>query len=57
MALPPDLDPRGRFLPDLADPRLPGADGLVPVPTGPGTGVTPDPEVLRDALVVRSLAP
>jgi O-succinylbenzoate synthase len=57
MALPPDLDPRGRFLPDLADPRLPGVDGLVAVPTGPGTGVTPDPDVLRDALVVRSLAP
>ena len=34
MALPPDLDPRGRFAPDLADPRLP-VDGAVPVPTGP----------------------
>ena len=31
MALPPDLDPRGRFDPDLADPRLP-VDGVVPVP-------------------------
>lgn len=52
MALPPDLDPRGRFAPDLADPRLPGPDGLVPVPTGPGTGAAPDPALLTDAAVV-----
>lgn len=52
MSLPPDLDPRGRFDPDLADPRLPGADGLVPVPTGPGTGAVPDPAALADATVV-----
>ena len=32
---PPDLDPRGRFDPDLADPRRP-VDGAVPVPDGPG---------------------
>jgi O-succinylbenzoate synthase len=51
MALPPDLDPRGRFAPDLADPRLPGADGLVPVPTGPGTGAVPDPALLAGAVV------
>jgi O-succinylbenzoate synthase len=38
--LPPDLDPRGRFDPDLADPRLP-VDGRVAVPTGPGLGAVP----------------
>lgn len=57
MVLPPDLDPRGRFAPDLADPLLPGADGLVAVPTGPGAGATPNPDLLVDADVVRSLAP
>ncbi|MET0727067.1 MAG: o-succinylbenzoate synthase [Acidimicrobiales bacterium] len=57
MALPPDLDPRGRFAPDLADPRLPGPDGLVAVPDGPGTGAVPDAGLLEDAVVVRSVAP
>jgi hypothetical protein len=57
MARPPDRDPRGRFAPDLADPRRPGADGLVPVPDGPGTGAVPDAGLLGDALVVRSLPP
>lgn len=57
MGLPPDLDPRGRFDPDLADPRLPGADGLVAVPGGPGTGAVPESDRLADAEVVRSLAP
>ena len=57
MALPPDLDPRGRFSPDLADACLPGQDGLVVVPTGPGTGATPDLDVLAAATSVRSLAP
>ncbi len=38
--LPPDLDPRGRFDPDLADPLLP-VDGWVAVPTAPGTGAAP----------------
>jgi len=52
MSLPADLDPRGRFAPDLADPRFPGSDGLVPVPTGPGTGAVPDPAVLADVSVV-----
>jgi o-succinylbenzoate synthase len=41
MTLPPDLDPRGRFDPDLGDPSLPGDDGLVPVPEGAGIGTTP----------------
>jgi O-succinylbenzoate synthase len=41
MALPPDLDPRGRYAPDLADPRLP-TDAGVAVPDGPGTGAVPD---------------
>src|SRR5690606_1474490 len=51
MALPPDLDPRGRFAPDLADPRLPGPDGLVAVPTGPGVGAVPAPAALAAATV------
>ena len=53
MALPPDLDPRGRFDPDLADPRLP-VDGLVAVPSAPGTGGAPSPERLGEAEVVGS---
>jgi O-succinylbenzoate synthase len=57
MALPPDLDPRGRFHPDLADPRLPGSDGLVTVPTGPGTGAVPDPELLPVAEGIWSVGP
>jgi O-succinylbenzoate synthase len=51
MALAPDLDPRGRFDPDLADPRRP-VDGAVAVPTGPGTGATPDDAVLARGTVV-----
>jgi O-succinylbenzoate synthase len=50
--LAPDLDPRGRFDPDLADPLHP-VDGQVPVPRGPGTGAVPDPALLRAAEVVR----
>lgn len=57
MSLPPDLDPRGRFQHDLADPCLPGPDGLVRVPTAPGTGAAPDPQLLDDAHTIRSLAP
>jgi O-succinylbenzoate synthase len=55
MALPMDLDPRGRYEPDLAHGRRPGADGLVPVPDGPGTGAAPDPSRLAgtEVLVVR----
>jgi O-succinylbenzoate synthase len=40
MALPPDLDPRGRYDPDLADACVPTA-GAVDVPQGPGTGAVP----------------
>lgn len=57
MTLAPDLDPRGRFAADLADPLLPGPDGLVPVPGGPGTGAAPAPDRLATADIVRSLAP
>jgi O-succinylbenzoate synthase len=57
MTLPPDLDPRPRFLPDLGDPCLPGPDGLVAVPTGAGTGAQPDGDLLAGADIVRSLAP
>jgi O-succinylbenzoate synthase len=56
LALPPDLDPRGRFEPDLADPRLP-VDGVVAVPTGPGTGAVPDIEARRAAEVVGAWSP
>lgn len=56
VAMPPDLDPRGRFAPDLADPRLP-VGGAVAVPDGPGTGGVPDEELLASAEVVRVLAP
>ena len=56
VALPPDLDPRGRFRPDLADPRLP-VDGAIAVPDDPGTGAIPVAERLVGADVVRVLAP
>lgn len=40
MALPPDMDPRGRYDPDLAESaRL--VDGAIPMPGGPGTGAVP----------------
>lgn len=55
IALPPDLDPRGRFTPDLADPQLP-VDGAVTVPDGAGTGAVPDPDLLAGAVVARVLA-
>jgi O-succinylbenzoate synthase len=57
MTLPPDIDPRGRFRPDLADPRRPGPDGRVAVPDDPGTGATPSADLLVGADIVRSLAP
>jgi O-succinylbenzoate synthase len=44
----PDLDPRGRFDPDLADPLLP-VDGTVAVPSGPGTGAAPPVALLVGA--------
>jgi O-succinylbenzoate synthase len=53
LALPSDLDPRVRYVSDLADPRLP-VDGVVPVPTGPGTDAVPSAEALADAEVVRA---
>jgi len=53
MSLPADLDPRGRFAPDLADPAAPGPDGLVPVPDGPGTGAVPDPDMVAAGTRVR----
>jgi O-succinylbenzoate synthase len=45
---PPDLDPRGRFDPDLADPLLP-VDGWVAVPSAPGTGAAPPTAALAGA--------
>ena len=56
MTLPPDLDPRGRFEPDLADPRRP-EDGMVTVPTGPGTGAVPDQSLLAGATIVGAWSP
>jgi O-succinylbenzoate synthase len=56
LALPPDLDPRGRFEPDLADPRRP-IDGLVPVPVGPGTDAVPSDDALARAQVVGTWTP
>ncbi len=56
VALPPDMDPRGRFALDLSDERLP-VDGTVPVPDGPGTGAAPQSGRLDDAHVVEVLRP
>ena len=56
MTLPPDLDPRGRFEPDLADPRRPEA-GMVAVPTGLGTDAIPDESLLTDATIVGAWSP
>ena len=41
MSLPPDLDPRGRFAPDLGDSFLPADGRTVAVPTAPGIGTAP----------------
>ncbi|MDP1818406.1 MAG: o-succinylbenzoate synthase [Acidimicrobiales bacterium] len=48
---PADLDPRPRYEADLAPVPTP-VDGLVGLPTGPGTGAAPDPARLSDADVV-----
>lgn len=48
IALPPDMDPRPRFDPDLADVRR-AVDGTVAVPAGPGTGAVPDLSVCPGA--------
>lgn len=50
--LPMDLDPRPRFVADLSDPLL-AVDGRSPVPTGPGTGATPDWGLLASASMDR----
>jgi len=56
VALPPDLDPRGRYDPDLADPRRP-VNGTVPVPQGSGTGAVPDLGGHEGVRVVRGWSP
>ncbi len=56
VALPPDLDPRGRYHRDLADPCLP-VDGAVLVPQGPGTGAVPALAEHTDARVVTGWRP
>jgi O-succinylbenzoate synthase len=48
MALPPDLDPRGWYEHDLAEPGRPGPDRLVALPAGDGTGAVPDLRGLGD---------
>ena len=56
MALPPDHDPRGWYDPDLADHRAP-VDGLVAIPTEPGTGAVPDAARFASATVSRVKVP
>ncbi|MEO7573334.1 MAG: o-succinylbenzoate synthase [Acidimicrobiales bacterium] len=56
VALPPDMDPRGRFASDLSDELLP-VDGVVAIPDGPGTGAAPHPGRLGDADIVEVLRP
>jgi len=48
MTLPPDLDPRRRYEAELAAGTY-GADGVVPVPSGPGTGAEPEAALLEGA--------
>lgn len=50
MVLPPDLDPRPRYEPDLTRDGL-GVGGAVRVPDDGGTGAVPDPAMLVDARV------
>jgi O-succinylbenzoate synthase len=51
-ALPMDLDPRPRFVTDLADPLV-AVDGRARVPAGAGTGATPDWGLLASATMDR----
>lgn len=54
--LPTDLGPSSRYLAvDLTPPIELDADGLLPVPTGPGIGVVPDPGRLDEVAVDRRL--
>ena len=52
LALPPDLDPRGRFEPDLADPRPPGRRRRAPCPPGRAPARSPTPRRCDAAEVV-----
>jgi O-succinylbenzoate synthase len=55
VTLPTDLGPSARYLdPDLTEPFLLDADGMLAVPTAPGIGVTPDATRLAE-LTVRVL--
>ncbi|MCU1353804.1 MAG: menC [Acidimicrobiales bacterium] len=52
--LPTDLGPSSRyFASDVTAPIEAGADGTIPVPTGPGIGVVPDPDRLDECTVDR----
>ena len=53
--LPGDTSASDRFFTrDLTEPFVMSADGMMTVPTGPGLGVTPIPEVLEDLTVSRT---
>ena len=56
MALPPDLDPRGRYDPDLADPRAAGRRRRAR-PAGAGHGRRPRPRGARGVRVVPGWSP
>jgi o-succinylbenzoate synthase len=52
--LPNDTSASSRYFPeDLTDPFVLGPDGTMRVPTGPGIGVTPDPDRLEGATLRR----
>jgi O-succinylbenzoate synthase len=54
--LPGDTSPSARFFSlDVTEPLVMDADGMMAVPTGPGLGVTPIPEVLDDLRVARDV--
>ena len=54
--LPGDTSSSSRFFsPDVTEPLVMGADGMMAVPTSPGLGVTPIPEVLDELTVTRDV--
>ena len=57
MALPPDLDPRGRFDPDLADPRLARSTARCRCPPARHRCASPTPEALARRRGRGSLGP
>jgi O-succinylbenzoate synthase len=52
--LPGDTSSSTRFFAtDITEPLLMDADGMMAVPTGPGLGVTPLPELLDELTIAR----